>query len=271
MQIIRVKSAAKLFSGAPDYPSSEATPRQALNLTAIGSRETLTQLYSMVQSPPWLVEDASDVNWLGGHKPLVEFEARLRGLFDESGSDKGSFHGYSKLYARLLLQKQFDSNVRILEVGLGSNRWDVPSNMGRQGKPGASLRAWRGINPSIEIVGLDIDETILFNEDRIKTFRIDQLDSTSWQTLPQSVLHEKFDLIVDDGLHSPLANLKTLDATIEMLKPNGQIVIEDVPERALVVWSILRYLEFKGLEMRAYSFNHAFCVALGLRGSFPKY
>ena len=44
------------------------------------------------------------------------------------------------------------------------------------GKPGASLRVWRDYFPNAIIYGADIDKDILFAEERIKTFYIDQLD-----------------------------------------------------------------------------------------------
>ena len=57
------------------------------------------------------------------------------------------------------------NNLNIFEVGLGTNNVDVPSNMGKDGKPGASLRAWRDYFPNA-----DIDTRILFKEDKIQTF-----------------------------------------------------------------------------------------------------
>ena len=61
-----------------------------------------------------------------------------------------------------------------MEVGLGSNNTELLSNMGSDGKPLASLRAWRDYFPNAQIYGADIDKDILTNEERIKTFFVDQ-------------------------------------------------------------------------------------------------
>lgn len=44
------------------------------------------------------------------------------------------------------------------------------------GVPGGSLRAYRDYLPNAKIYGAGIDASILFPEDRINTFVVDQLD-----------------------------------------------------------------------------------------------
>ena len=67
----------------------------------------------------------------------------------------------------------------LLEIGLGSNNTDLVSSMGKEGKPGASLRAFRDFCINAEVIGADIDKRILFKEDRIKTFYVDQTNNSS--------------------------------------------------------------------------------------------
>ena len=62
----------------------------------------------------------------------------------------------------------------LFEIGLGTNNINVRSNMGLDGKPGASLRAFRDYL-NINVYGADVDKGILFEEDKIKTYFIDQL------------------------------------------------------------------------------------------------
>ena len=50
---------------------------------------------------------------------------------------------------------------------------------GVDGKPLASLRAWRDYFKNAKIFGADVDKDCLFNEDRIKTFYVDQSDKDS--------------------------------------------------------------------------------------------
>jgi len=101
---------------------------------------------------------------------------KLGQLFDYYGSNKNSHHFYTPYYADLLAQTCRNENVCVLEIGLGSNNTDTPSNMEKAGKPGASLRAFRDFCPEAQIFGADIDRRILFEEERIRTTWVDQLD-----------------------------------------------------------------------------------------------
>jgi hypothetical protein len=51
---------------------------------------------------------------------------------------------------------------------------------------------------------------------------------------------EKFDLIVDDGLHAPFPNLMTVKRALSLLKEGGIPVIEDILETSLPVWRLLQ-------------------------------
>jgi hypothetical protein len=269
LTFINAHKAAQLFTGAPDLPASSTTPLQALTLSALGSTETTSRLLSITNHKTIKPIDLSKPAWINSDETVAKIELKLRQSFDRSGSDKGSHHRYSNLYAALLAEKISDPGLRILEVGMGTNRSSIPSNMGLRGKPGASLRVWAELSETVQVVGMDIDKTILFSEERISTCRVDQMDRSSWRDVPQFILDQKFDLIIDDGLHAPLANLNTIEATFKLLKPGGFIVIEDVPMRALSVWSILKELGFEGFEIRIYSFNHSNCVVFGAHQSFP--
>jgi 23S rRNA U2552 (ribose-2'-O)-methylase RlmE/FtsJ len=93
-------------------------------------------------------------------------------------------------------------------VGLGTNFTDTPSNMGERASPGASLRGWRRYFPKAQILGADIDSRILFSEDRISTFRVDQLSDHTIDILWQKLSNDEFDIIIDDGLHTFEANTR---------------------------------------------------------------
>ena len=92
-------------------------------------------------------------------------------------------------------------------------------------KPGGSLRAFQKYLDA-NIYGADIDKKILFKEKKIKTFFVDQLDDLTLRYLKKQI--PKLDLIIDDGLHQPDANLNTIIELIEHLKLNGLIVVEDI-------------------------------------------
>jgi hypothetical protein len=163
----------------------------------------------------------------------------LGALFRKFGSDKATGHGYHLLYGAILKRRHEVSSV--LEIGVGTNNLDVVSNMGTSGVPGASLRAFREFLPNATIFGADADERVLFQEDRIRTYFVDHTDLSSLEALGRHI-PDHVDLIVDDGLHSPNANLAVLAFSLGRLKNGGWLVIEDIPERALPLWQVVAAL-----------------------------
>lgn len=159
----------------------------------------------------------------------------LCNLMDHYGSDKGpnckNAGNYSKLYDYLL--KDSRSSVSyVFEVGLGTNNTDVPSSMGVDGIPGASLRGWRDYFPNAKIIGADVDSRILFKEKRIETYYVNQFDTTSIQDLWKRFVDIDFDFIIDDGIHDIAqgghGNTNFFENSIHKLKKNGLYIIEDV-------------------------------------------
>jgi len=144
-------------------------------------------------------------------------------------SDKSLYHNYTKLY-NCLFNNHRETNIKLLEVGIGTINDNISANMfgWKLSKndyiPGNSLRAWREYFINANIYGADIDRDILFNEDRINTFYIDQLniDNNIIKNLPM------FDIIIDDGLHRDDANLNTFNNLVERLNKGGLYIIEDL-------------------------------------------
>lgn len=152
---------------------------------------------------------------------------KLGEIFKNNSSDKSTSHDYHHLYA-FILNKFSDTKLNILEVGLGTNNPTLVSSMGSNGRPGASLYSFREYLPEANIYGVDIDKDILFNENRINTCFVDQLDSESFKNIENSFSKIEYDLIIDDGLHSIGANFNTLLFALDNVKLNGWIVIEDI-------------------------------------------
>lgn len=155
---------------------------------------------------------------------------KLAQLFVQYGSDKATTHDYHQVYYSLLKDKRMES-INVFEIGLGTNNIDVLSNMGRNGKPGASLRAFRDFLPQARVYGADIDTRVLFTEDRIETFFIDQVKVDVLNEVKSHLQHEKFDLIIDDGLHNSEANLNTIAFALDLLSDRGVLAVEDINSR----------------------------------------
>jgi SAM-dependent methyltransferase len=170
---------------------------------------------------------------------LEPFIHQLGAAFDAYGSDKASVHNYHYLYSYILNDLQ--TTKTILEFGLGTNHKDIVSHMGKTGKPGASARAFRDCVSGAEIFGVDIDRRILFTENRIQTYWADQTSYTSLEAL-NTVIPDDLDLIIDDGLHCPNANVNVVAFGCRKVRKGGWIVVEDISEHALLVWQVVASL-----------------------------
>jgi hypothetical protein len=172
------------------------------------------------------------------HHDPAKTEA-LGDLLRRYGSDKSTIHNYHIFYASVLDQSK---PIALLEIGMGTNNTAVPSNMGRAGRPGASLRAFRDFLPLGNVYGADVDRGILFEEDRIRTVFVDQLDGGTLDTLPARLGCTQFDVIIDDGLHAMGANTNTVVHLLPFLAPGGVLVVEDIQmigERRCNGWDVV--------------------------------
>jgi SAM-dependent methyltransferase len=143
------------------------------------------------------------------------------------------------LYGSLLADRE--KVEKILEIGLGTNNVDVLSHMEKTGTPGASLWAFRSFCPRAQIFGADIDARVLFQDERITTLQVDQTNQDSLNGLANS-LPKDFDLVIDDGLHSPDANVLTLTFGLGLVRPGGWVVIEDIKPSASSLWQAIAAL-----------------------------
>jgi hypothetical protein len=159
-------------------------------------------------------------------------------LFSSNNSDKATTHNYHILYYHILNKLGINSKLNILEIGIGTNNPTLVSTMGLGGTPGASLITFRNFLPNSMIYGADIDKNILFTHDRIKTFYVDQLDINTFDNIDNI----KFDLIIDDGLHSIGANFNTLLYALDHLNDNGWIVIEDIQKSHIDNWRTIDFI-----------------------------
>ncbi len=157
------------------------------------------------------------------HQYKVNYETPLCRLAYTHGSDKCPriSHTYTPLYHALLHNRKVKN---VLEIGVGN----VPLMkhiVGETYRPGASLRMWRDYFPEATIYGCDIDRTVLFEDDRIKTFWVDQ---SSTRELETCVPDLQYDLILDDGSHI-LKHMKTsFNVLWSKVAPDGYYIIEDI-------------------------------------------
>ena len=188
------------------------------------------------------LEDDEILDWVD-----KDNRKRLSDLFTDFGSDKSQIHNYHFIYQPIIDKLIFNSKkLLISEIGLGTNNIDTFSNMGILGSPGASARAFKNYDKKINYFGGDIDKRILFQEDRIKTKYVDQLDIKSLMSFLST--ENNIDLIIDDGLHTNHSNINFLASALSVIgDTKGKwIVIEDISFQNTPIWEyISTYLSTK--------------------------
>ena len=174
--------------------------------------------------------------------------SQINKLCDHYGTDKGESnkennpywwesHNYADLYEMLFRCSR--KHIKLLiECGLGTNDTNIKCSMGKNGKPGASLRMWRDFFPNARIIGVDIDKKILFNEERIETFYCDQLNKKSIENFSKesNLIKNSADIILDDGLHTFKAGVSFFENMIKFLNEDGTYIIEDVRPRDMILY-----------------------------------
>lgn len=142
----------------------------------------------------------------------------LEELFNKYGCDKAKKHLYHTVY-----EKEFDTlrneAINILEVGVFR---------------GDSIRAWLDYFPNATIYGIDVFKRVVPNDidilqhERVKWLKADSTNIAVRSQIKKQWPRIRFDIIIDDGLHTPDANAKTLHNLFPLLKKNGKYYVEDV-------------------------------------------
>lgn len=147
----------------------------------------------------------------------------LKQVFDKHHCDKGTVgrtaHHYYTVY-----EKQFEAMrllpINILEVGI----WK-----------GTSHESWLEYFPNANVYGIDIFTRVEAKEvDVLNHERMHWLKHNSTRASVKTAIKRewgddiRFDIIIDDGKHTPDANAKTLKNLVDFLAEDGAYYIEDV-------------------------------------------
>ena len=148
----------------------------------------------------------------------MEIKTELRKIFDKHECDKGEKHSYERCY-----EPDFEpiknEKLNILEIGIDN---------------GSSLKVWHEYFPNANIYGMDIfkrnkiEEVEILKEDRVHGIKLDSTKKFSKFEAMEAWPKIEFDIIIDDGLHTPEANKLTFENFFPLLKKEGYYYIEDV-------------------------------------------
>lgn len=136
-----------------------------------------------------------------------------------SDKERHGAHRYGKFYDDLfdLLYLRKKRPLRILEIGV--------SAFG-----GGSLEAWQSLESVGEVVGIDIEPYQGKLSEKATFYQIDAYIDEAITMLTQQ--HEKFDIIIDDGSHTPDHQRFFLREYGQLLTEGGQLVCEDISDDA---------------------------------------
>jgi hypothetical protein len=138
-------------------------------------------------------------------------------------------HTYTPEYDKILQARRSDIKS-VLEIGIGTE--DLMSPIITNYQPGCSLKMWRDYFPNATIFGCDIVKSVLFMDDRIKTFYVDQSDSNSLQRMRDNIFDfteaPQIDFIIDDGSHKKIHQEITFVSLWSALAIGGIYIIEDI-------------------------------------------
>ena len=136
-------------------------------------------------------------------------------------------HDYTPSYNEILYPLKEKINT-VLEIGIGHYGLMAPI-CGNTYKHGASLRMWRDYFPNAHIVGCDIMDSVIFNDDnRISTYIANQSDKESLLNLINEDINPEsgyIDLIIDDGSHSENDQRISFETLWQFVRPNGGLYI----------------------------------------------
>ena len=187
---------------------------------------SLSSLYQSIVSLPWRARGARFAKqWQdlviaqhGQAEPIGRNSDAaanpMRDYFDRHTEGPGvqKWLHYFEIYHRHLAKFVGRSPV-IVEVGIYS---------------GGSLPMWRHyFGRGCQVHGLDIDpECVLYNGPETAIHIGDQADRAMWQRFREAV--PQVDILIDDGAHTPEAQVVTLEEMLPHLQPGGVYICEDV-------------------------------------------
>ncbi len=130
----------------------------------------------------------------------------------EEVTDKGTDHDYINGYYNELLTPLQDKPINLLEIGIDKG---YSITLFRDFLPNATIDCFDGHAPSVESVK-DLD--------RVNAYLIDGYISSTSDMYPDN----HFDVIIDDGPHSLLSQIKFMELWLPKLKVGGVAVVEDI-------------------------------------------
>ena len=149
---------------------------------------------------------------------IVEYPTQLGKLFKKYNCDKCLKHQYDRVYGPVLEELK-GKKINILEIGIFN---------------GYSTEAFHEYLPHANLYGIDIFQRV--DPKNLECYRKDRTHYIAYSSTKPKIIDLvkmywgdiKFDIIIDDGKHTPKANMQTFENLSRYLKSGGIYFIEDI-------------------------------------------
>ena len=153
---------------------------------------------------------------------ILDFH-NINGHDKPGGTDKNTNHSYVDVYGKILAP-HMGRNGNLLEIGA---------------QYGGSILLWHELLDKFKILSIDTKDQIdplIKSKLSYNKFTLIVDDAYKKSTVDQCVnLHPGgFEIIIDDGPHTIDSQLSSIDLYLNLLKPNGVFVIEDIQDFSFV-------------------------------------
>jgi ubiquinone/menaquinone biosynthesis C-methylase UbiE len=161
---------------------------------------------------------------------------------NQDGTDKNIIHSYVDEIYGIYLEPFLNKEGNILEIGT---------------RFGASAVLWNKLLPNFNVCTLDISNIITqSNVKKIDWNKVRYIVGDAYTPNVRDEIknyYENFDIIIDDGPHTLDSHKLCLDLYLDLLKPGGHLIIEDIENLEnldVLVKKIPSGYKFKSYDLR---------------------
>jgi len=177
---------------------------------------------------------------------LLDFH-NINGHDKPGGTDKNTNHSYVEVYGEILFQ-HLGRDGNLLEIGA---------------QYGGSVLLWHELLEKFKILSIDtkdqIDQSIKSKLNHNKfTFIVDDAYKISTVEHCKNLHPGGFEVIIDDGPHTIDSQLLGIELYLDLLKPNGVFVIEDIQDFSFIelIKQKIPYSDLYDFIVNVYDLRH---------------
>jgi predicted O-methyltransferase YrrM len=134
----------------------------------------------------------------------------LAQIYDPTISDKGTNHSYITDVYEELFAPMREGTKNILEIGA----YD-----------GGSLFMWKEYFPNATIYGIELEQRVIIEDPRVT-----QIIASGYLPETLKLIPSELDIAIDDGPHTPTSQITFMELYLDLIKPEGLLIIEDISQ-----------------------------------------